>query len=203
MTDTLMTCLECGSPLPELTKAVTGPQRCPDCGAYYEIATFPALYRAPEGGVLAADVMVEGESTCLYHPSKKASVICEECGAFLCTLCDIDFQGRHICPKCLTRIESQSGQSLLQPETTRYDAAAFHLAVWPVLFTLLCMPYLMLITAPIVLYLAVRYWNVSRRPDGSPSTTMIAAGVIAGIELLLGFGMLLLFVLGFIAMLTA
>ncbi|MEA3366033.1 MAG: B-box zinc finger protein [Candidatus Hydrogenedentes bacterium] len=203
MTDTLMTCLECGGSLPELTEVATGLRRCPHCGAYYEIATFPALYREPEVGTPAENVMVEGESTCLYHSTKKATVVCEECGAFLCTLCDIHFEGRHICPKCLTRIQSERGQSLLQPETTRYDAAAFHLAVWPLLFIFICVPYLMLVTAPIVLYLVVRYWNMSRRPDGTPSTMMIEAAVIAGIELLLGLGLLLLFALGFIAMLTA
>ncbi|MFO7974090.1 MAG: hypothetical protein R6V12_05600, partial [Candidatus Hydrogenedentota bacterium] len=111
--------------------------------------------------------------------------------------------GRSLCPKCLTRMESQAGQSLFQPERTRYDVVAFHLALWPLVSIVLCLPFLPLITAPIVLYFVVRYWKESRLPDGSRNTRMITAGVIAALELLLGFGVLVLFVVGFVVMLMA
>jgi len=198
MVDTLLTCLDCGVPLPEPSETVTGPRQCPHCSAYYELATFPALFRQHGAGIPAENVMAEGESSCLYHPAKKASVVCKECGAFLCTLCDIDFEGNHICPRCLTRREYETGPGLLLPETTRYESIAFHLAVWPLFFTFLCVPFVMLFTAPLVLYLVVRHWNVSRLPDGSPSAAMSAAAILAGLELLLALGAILVTMLAFL-----
>jgi hypothetical protein len=42
------------------------------------------------------------DASCFFHPQKKAAVACESCGRFLCDLCDLEFDGRHICPNCLS-----------------------------------------------------------------------------------------------------
>lgn len=41
------------------------------------------------------------DASCFFHAGKKAAVACETCGRFLCSLCDLEFGGRHICPPCL------------------------------------------------------------------------------------------------------
>lgn len=203
MPESLLTCLSCGYALPAPSEPATGPRECMNCDAYYEIGIFPAFSRLPEPGSPAENVIADGESSCLYHPAKKASVICNGCGAFLCSLCDIELDGRHVCPKCLTRPDAKTAQAdPLQPESTRYDSIAFHLALWPLLLAFMCLPYVMLITAPVVLYLAIRYWNVSRMPDGSPSGLMLAAALIAGAELVLVAASAVIFALGIIALVS-
>src|SRR5512134_236354 len=74
---------------------------CPRCGTPLQIEVFPALFRQLAPGSNAETVMVEGESTCFYHPNKKAVLPCEACGRFVCALCDCELHGQHYCPACL------------------------------------------------------------------------------------------------------
>jgi len=201
MADALSRCLQCGLFLPELTDMETGPSLCPHCSAYYQIATFPALARDHAESAAGEQILVEGESSCLFHPAKRATVVCDGCGAFLCALCDIEFDGRHLCPKCLTRGDAAPVPS--RQEATRYDSVALHLALWPLLLALMCFPYLLIASAPMSLFLVFRYWNASRQPDGSPSPSMIAAAVLAGSELLLVTGLTVLVALGLFALATS
>ena len=61
--------------LPELTP-------CPACGVPVQVEIFPALFRPLARGRDGEALMVEGESSCFYHPQKKAVVPCQGCGRF-------------------------------------------------------------------------------------------------------------------------
>lgn len=75
--------------------------RCPSCGVLIKADVFPALFRELPTGNSGETLLMDDEAACFYHPGKKAVVPCSVCGRFLCALCDIDFNGRHICPSCL------------------------------------------------------------------------------------------------------
>jgi len=127
---------------------------CPACGDPVQIELFPALFRPPTRGSGGEALMVEGESSCFYHPQKKAVVPCESCGRFLCALCDCELHGEHFCPACL-EVGRQKGRiKRLENQRTMYDAIALSLAILPLLIF-----YFTIVTAPIALYLAIRYWN--------------------------------------------
>jgi hypothetical protein len=121
---------------------------CPSCRTLLEIEVFPALFRGVQPGESAEPVMVEGESSCFFHPQKKAVIPCASCGRFLCALCDCPLGGEHVCPTCLETGKSKGRIKVLDNRRTRYDALALTLAVLP-----------FLITAPVALFIAVRYWN--------------------------------------------
>src|SRR5271157_324006 len=74
---------------------------CPSCGTPLQIEVFPALFRKISTGQSAQPVLVEGESSCFYHPQKKAVIPCAGCGRFLCALCDCELNGQHFCPACI------------------------------------------------------------------------------------------------------
>jgi hypothetical protein len=124
---------------------------CPSCEATLRIRVFPALVR-PETPAEAAPVAEEGESSCFYHPHKRAVVACESCGRFLCALCDIEVGDKHRCPNCL------SSKTRKQPEfekrRTLYDGIALALATYPILMW----PFTV-VTAPASLYITIRYWR--------------------------------------------
>ena len=101
--------------------------------------------------------MVEGEASCFYHPQKKALLPCDGCGRFLCALCDCDLNGRHFCPTCLEAGRNKGKIKNLQKGRTLYDSIALSLAVLPVV--VLFGIYFTFITAPMALYVAIRYWN--------------------------------------------
>jgi hypothetical protein len=147
-------CPKCEEPLsgeaiqrPDLTP-------CPRCGVPLQVEVFPAFFRPPSLGRPAEVVVVEGESSCFYHPQKRAVVACESCGRFLCGLCDCDLHGRHFCPACLETGVRKGRIQNLENERTLYDAIALSLAVLPLLIF-----YFTIITAPMALYFAIRYWK--------------------------------------------
>lgn len=142
-------------------KAVLGPeffnqpawQSCPSCAANLRVEVFPALFREDKT-VAAERVTLEGEASCFYHPEKKASVVCDACGRFLCALCDMDFDGRHICPSCLEAGRHKGKIIKLQNSRTRHDRIALSLAVLPLLIF-----YFTVFTAPAALFYSIRHWK--------------------------------------------
>lgn len=75
---------------------------CPACRSQLTATFFPAMTNPPEAVTTASgERAIEGEAVCFFHPEKRAAVSCQKCGRFLCTLCDVPFGGKHLCPSCL------------------------------------------------------------------------------------------------------
>lgn len=129
---------------------------CRSCQTPLRIEVFPAFFRKITPGQSAEAVMVEGESSCFFHPQKKAVTPCAGCGRFLCALCDCEFHGQHFCPACLEAGKTKGKIKALDNERTRYDYIALQLAFLPILIF-----YFTLITAPVALFIAIRHWKTS------------------------------------------
>ena len=151
---------------------------CPSCGTPLQIDAFPALFREISVGQNAQPVMVEGESSCFYHPQKKAVVPCAGCGRFLCALCDCEFGNEHFCPGCLEAGKSKGKIKALDNQRTRYDHIALALALLPVLIF-----YFTIITAPMTLFVAIRYWNSPRSPVQRSRIRFVLAIIIALLQI--------------------
>lgn len=74
---------------------------CPRCRTHAEFEAFPALFAGLRIGRPGDALVDASEASCFFHAEKRASVACESCGRFLCALCDLEMDGRHICPTCL------------------------------------------------------------------------------------------------------
>lgn len=147
---------------------------CPSCRSPIAAMVFPALLRA--GGVLP-EVAVEGtEATCFYHARKKAVVPCDQCGRFLCSLCQVELSGQNWCPSCIELHRSQGRLASLDHRRTMYDNMALLLAIGP----LLIWP-LTFLSAPATLYLVIRYW---RTPASLVPRTKVRFLIAGGIALL-------------------
>src|SRR6187549_347010 len=94
-------CSRCQALLPVASYRNDEMVPCPSCSSALQVYAFPALFRPVEAGKTGDLVIVDGESSCFYHPEKKAVVTCSYCGRFLCALCDVDFNGEHLCPPCI------------------------------------------------------------------------------------------------------
>jgi hypothetical protein len=153
-------------------------QACPSCAVGLRVEVFPALFR--EDPIAPAQrIMAKGEAGCFYHPEKQAVVVCDACGRFLCALCDVDFDGRHLCPACLEAGRQKGKIAKLQNARTRHDHIAIALAVLPILIF-----YFTIFTAPAALFYSVWHW----KSPGSIVPThrrlnLIIAIVIASLEL--------------------
>jgi hypothetical protein len=151
---------------------------CPSCGVPIQIEAFPALFRKIATGESAQPVMLEGESSCFFHPEKKAVVPCAGCGRFLCALCDCQLGNDHFCPACLEAGKSRGKIKNLENERTRYDSIALGLTLFPLLIF-----YFTLITAPMALFVAIRYWKAPRSIVHRTSFRFVLAIIIALLEI--------------------
>ena len=126
--------------------------------------------------------MSDEDASCFYHPRKKAVVPCAQCGRFLCALCDLELDGRHLCPGCVSAARAAGGRAALQNglllgNRTLHDKLALAVAALPLipvfwLFTVL--------TAPTALVLAIRYWNEPRQsPLPRGRWRLVAAALLA------------------------
>lgn len=129
---------------------------CPSCQTLLLTQVYPAFFRAgAEAEQRQETVASDEDASCFFHPRKKAVVPCASCGRFLCALCDLEFEDRHLCPTCVEagRTKASAADKVFVREHMRYDYQALMLTAIP--FFWWTAP----ITAPLALYYALRYWN--------------------------------------------
>jgi hypothetical protein len=180
MTPRLVACTKCRAPLPPVLYNLPDLHVCPACGARAQVEVFPAALRPPGPGVTGEAVLVDGEASCFYHPAKKAVLPCESCGRFLCAVCDVEMNGQHLCPACLASGKKKGKLKQLENRRTLYDSLALAVAVYPTIFV-----WPTIVSAPIALYIAIRYWKaptsvVPRTRWRAVLAIIIALGQIGG-----------------------
>ncbi len=122
---------------------------------------------------------MDDQASCFYHSQKKAVIPCDNCGRFLCALCDVELGGKHLCPACLETGKKKGRIIDLERHRVLYDAAALKLAIYPVL-----MFWFTLFTAPIALYLAIRHWNSPGSIVGRTRIRSVLAIMLSGLQIL-------------------
>lgn len=175
-------CPKCKTPLTEAQLNLPDLTSCPGCSSLLQVVVFPALFRRMTPGRDGEALVVETEASCFYHPAKKALRPCESCGRFVCALCDCELHGEHFCPTCLETGKTKGKIKKLENTRTLYDSIALTLAVLPTpLF------YVTILTAPISLYIALRYWNAPRGILHRTRVRLILAVVFASLQMV-GWG---------------
>ncbi len=171
-------CPKCRAVLAPIALNHPEPDPCPECGTELEVAVFPALFRSFTPGPTAELVTMEGESTCFYHPAKKAIRPCDGCGRFVCALCDCELHGAHYCPSCLEVGRRKGKIKSLENTRLRYDSIALGLAGFPLLFWPISV-----VTAPVALYYVFRFWNAPRSLIRRSRFRFLLAALLASLEI--------------------
>lgn len=152
----VLRCGSCDAPLLPAAVNTDAFVPCSRCGAEGHAIAFPALLRPLQAGSSGERTVLDNESSCFYHPAKKAVVPCDSCGRFLCALCDVEMNDQHLCPACLEAGKSKGKMEHLENQRTRYDAIAFTLAVMGLVP--FCW-YFIIFTAPAAVFMSIRYWK--------------------------------------------
>lgn len=178
MNPTLPECSKCGQPVPLETLGASTATACPHCQSKLEISVFPAMFRRIEPGRVGETIVVEGESSCFFHPQKKAVVPCDACGRFLCALCDCELHGQHFCPSCLETGKQKGKIEKLADVRFIYRRQALLMAFVP-----------LFITGLAAIYMSLRYRNA---PDSvvKPGRWGMKIALVVGILQTLGFALL-------------
>ena len=126
---------------------------CRRCNCLVYSAVYPAIDKSHESSTPEA-LREESEASCFFHQQSRAVLACDECGRFLCQLCEFQVHGRHLCPPCLTSGVSQKKIETLETRRTKHDSIALALAIipifiWPFTF----------FTGPGAIYYSVKHWD--------------------------------------------
>src|SRR5258706_14076605 len=149
----VISCGECSWPVPVESWNREENVRCPGCGQQVRVLAFPAMAQMRTGALPEA-LSAETEASCFYHPESRAAIPCDECGRFLCRLCELEIDGRHLCPSCFqTGVETRKLENV-ETRRTMYDTMALALSTFPLL---LFWP--ALVTAPAALFVVFRRWR--------------------------------------------
>ncbi len=151
---------------------------CPSCGVQIHIIAFPALTKDVSAGKTGDPLLLDDESGCFYHPGKKAVIPCSCCGRYLCTLCDVEINNQHICPPCIETGKSGQMFDNMVTQLVRYDRIAFYLSLVSML-----LPFLLFFTAPLVIYMAIRYWKKTVSLVSGGKIRFAAALVISVVQI--------------------
>lgn len=170
-------CQHCGAKLPPSHFAPGVITKCPRCLWRQQVEFFPAFYRKPAPVQTGQALLEDGEASCFYHAQKKAVVACESCGRFLCALCEVEFAGQRLCPACIEAGKTRKKIRNLETHRVLYDDIALSLAILP----LLAYP-ITLVTGPISLYYAIRYWKAPLSIIPRSRLRFVLAALIALVE---------------------
>lgn len=150
----LITCAKCNKPLPNKLFNTFDLSECPSCKALIRVDVFPAFLKEQKTDLAAGEELFDKESGCFFHPQKRAVTPCAICGRFLCSMCDIEFNGQHVCPVCIDTGKKKKKIVNLETHRTLYDNISLVLATVPLLLF-----YVTIITAPMSLFVALKYWK--------------------------------------------
>jgi hypothetical protein len=171
-------CTHCHEPLSAGYYNIPHLVPCPSCQTPIKVDVFPALFRDLQPGK-TGEALIDDQAGCFYHPLKKAVIPCDQCGRFLCALCDVEFGGKHVCTVCLETGQKKGKIVDLERHRTLYDSTALRLALYPLIIF-----YFTLVTAPITLYIAIRHWRSPMSIVRRTKIRFILAIAIAILEIL-------------------
>lgn len=182
-----LSCVKCQTALPGLPEVNPWEVTCPECRSEHRIHLFPAYQRVadPAAG-RPTSILNEGEASCFYHPGKQAALVCDECGRFLCKLCDIELLGRHLCPACLELVTQREQTASIQKRQVLHGQIAISIALVPLLvWPVTCL------TCWVVFYYCYRYWDAPNGLQSSNKRGYVIAMVFAALEAIgwLAFGL--------------
>lgn len=183
-------CVRCSRQVPLRTFNAGALVPCPSCRLETLVEVFDAYFSGPAPAALGEALLTEGEASCFNHPTLKAVSACGGCGRFLCSLCQVEWRGRQLCPDCLASGKEKGKLGELENHRYRYDGMALALAALPVLAWPVTWP-VTSITAPAALFLGIwSFWA----PGSLVRRTRIAAVVailLAGLQITLWIAALL------------
>lgn len=177
MSTNILSCQACGTALDPM--ALGQPQaRCGGCDTRYRLHVFRAAFRDDRNGQPPKPVGDSGQATCYHHAAYQAEQVCDHCGRYLCSLCDITSVGGHLCPVCLRAMAQDEENHRFRTTYPRYDRLVLGLAVLPILLTIFT-----IITAPIALGLGIYGWNRAYNPVRAYRGTLLIGMAIAALEI--------------------
>jgi uncharacterized paraquat-inducible protein A len=181
-------CPRCSSPLTSNIFTEPSDSFCSHCGLVITGRLFPRFFNIYKGETSLVEVSSDNESSCFFHQKKLAVSHCSECGRFLCSLCELNIEGRIFCPNCLEKLDQEKRLKTFTNQVTFWDSITLSLAILPMLlwpFTI--------ITAPLTLIYIWRHFKDNKNYIiPRKRWRFYLAGLLAGMQIT-GWTILIMF----------
>jgi len=161
---------------------------CPHCHDIFEATAFTPPQRAEAANVV--EVMAvgpEGANACANHARNAATAVCQRCGLFICSLCDMNVGTGSYCPSCFERVRTEG---MLQPAARRYRDYAMMARTSAIVGVLFGFMFLGLPFGAATVYYGLKA-RKQRISEGRSTAGMVFAIVVGALEMLAGIGTLL------------
>jgi hypothetical protein len=154
---------------------------CRSCRQEVLVDVFPAAHRAPlvHGGG-SAGALGDGAAACFFHDERPAQAVCDGCGRYVCSLCDVPMGREHLCPECLEARNRGGRRQTLPNERIAWDRVALSLALVPA-FPLFW--FFSIVMAPAALFVVFRFWRQPGMIARRGRVRFAVAGTLAALEL--------------------
>ncbi len=182
-------CCKCGQVLPSDVFNTPELAACPNCQNEIAARVFPAFLQGPREGRTGEAIAMDELSGCFFHPNRRAVVPCAECGRFLCALCDLEIEGRHLCPGCLEAGRKKESLAVFRTAHTRWDSIALLLAVVP-LVTILGV-YFSMFTSAASIFISIWKWRSPEKATIPYGKGRLVVAMIISLATLSGWAVLL------------
>jgi len=179
----MIKCPKCKSVLPEPLLSHGDLVRCPYCNNLPEflVNIFPAYYKETTKETGPEFISTSEDSSCFFHKDKIATSVCNECGAYLCSLCTIKIEETNYCSSCF-RTKRNHIKSIKR-DTLLKDSMALLASLISILTC-----YLGIIAGPIIIIFCIINWNKIETPYKRSKWRFVAAIVLSSISFLVTVG---------------
>jgi len=181
----VLACSKCNTRLPPEFINAEPWRECPSCSFPLKLEIFPAFFRPLEKGSIGEALVIDTQASCFYHPNKQAAVVCASCGRYVCSLCDVEYEGQHLCAPCLEASQKKGKIKSLESRRVLNDTIAFHISLASFLIF-----YLSFIGAPIALYWAIKHWKSPTSILHQSKIRLILAIILSVLQLLVWIGII-------------
>lgn len=174
-------CPNCSVPVAPESWNAASPAPCHWCRTPIQVLAFPEFFAPPP--IVAAPDVIPGDASCFFHPGKSAVLPCDNCGRFLCRLCDIPWGDRHYCTACVASGQTRKGPQAFDSSRSNNDTIALSIAIaglFGMPFSLFLSPVL---AAPVTFYMTLKHWNQPPGPIPRSKIRFLLASVIALLQL--------------------
>lgn len=148
-------CPKCGCFLPEAAPPA-GRHECWRCSLKFEMASFDPPERAAPAAAHAFDGAAG--APCARHERNAAVATCDRCGAFMCSLCRIDSDGKALCAACFARLDTAGELADTRVKYRHYNGMALQMSLFGALFWVISP-----LMGPLAVFTALRGLKQSKR----------------------------------------
>ncbi len=143
---------------------------CHGCGKKNKVVIYDTILKELNQGEKICTVTEDDDANCYKHQKNLAVKSCEHCGAYICSLCDIEVNGKHICPDCFNNQQNSpsNGKSNFMHAQLAFILSIVQVFIW----------YLIPIFSIGIIIYSIIFWRKDKNPYSNSSKIFFVLAIL-------------------------